>query len=112
MAWVYKANMNTARQYLAGAGLQDAALSFGGGGSSAVTEAFNGTSWTTKNNMNNGRQNLAGAGLQDAALSFGGLNSSPSAVTEAYNSYFFTQLNILRFVKPSYAPPPNFFPFF
>ena len=62
--------------------------------------------------MNTARRYLAGAGLQDAALSFGGYSSTVVAVTEAYNSYFFTQLNILRFVKPSYAPPPNFFPFF
>ena len=111
MAWVYKANMNTARYGLAGCGTQTAALSFGGyrGDDVATTESFNGTSWTNKNNMNTARNALAGCGTQTAALSFGG---SPSAVTEAYNSYFFTQLNILRFVKPSYAPPPNFFPFF
>jgi hypothetical protein len=46
--------MNTARRFLAGAGIQTAALGFGGNPSTA-TESWNGTSWTTVNSMNTSR---------------------------------------------------------
>jgi hypothetical protein len=74
MAWVYKANLNTARYGLAGAGLQNAALAFAGynGGNLGTTEAFNGTSWSSKNSLNTARSSPAGAGLQNSALVFGG----------------------------------------
>jgi hypothetical protein len=66
--------------------------------------------WVYKANLNKGRHWLAGCGFQNATLSFGGWDGSSSlATTEAYNSYFFTKLNALRFIK---MPAPNFFPFF
>ena len=78
-------NLNTARYALAGCGVSDAALSFGGntGASSAVTEKFNGSTWSTSGNLNTARYQLAGCGVSDAALSFGG--NGPSAVTEKFN---------------------------
>jgi hypothetical protein len=43
-------NMNTARNSLAGAGTQTAAVAFGGGPPVAgATEEYNGTSWTNSN---------------------------------------------------------------
>jgi hypothetical protein len=57
-----------------GAGLQTAALGFGGYGATAVTgatEEYDGTSWATSpGSLNTARQQLAGAGTQTAALGF------------------------------------------
>ena len=77
--------LNTARRGLAGCGLQDAALSFGGYSAIAVTEKFNGSAWATIGNLNTARYALAGAGTQDAALSFGGYTNTYVAVTEKFN---------------------------
>jgi hypothetical protein len=55
--WASGNNMNTARDFLAGAGTQTAALAFGGYRSgvtpaySDVTEEYNGVSWTNSNPM-------------------------------------------------------------
>jgi hypothetical protein len=74
-AWSTGGNLNTAKGSLAGAGIQTAALAFGGNpGSKNETELYNGTSWTEVNNLNLGRGNLAGCGTSTAALGFGGYN--------------------------------------
>ena len=92
--WATGNNLNTARNYLAGAGTQSAALSFGGYNPSylAITEEYDGTSWVLSNNLNTARGYLAGAGTQTAALSFGGNNGSYFATTEEYNSVDFGSL--------------------
>ena len=85
-AWSAGNAMITARCGLAGAGTQNAALAFGGGGIPAVacTEAYNGTSWTAGGAMITARTQLAGAGTNTAALAFGGLFPNV-ACTETYN---------------------------
>jgi hypothetical protein len=72
--------MNTSRGQLSGAGLQTAALAFGGytGGSTGATEQYNGTSWTSIASMITARDLLGGCGTQAAGLAFGG---SPSVTT-------------------------------
>ena len=49
----YSGNLNTARTSLAGAGTQNAGLSFGGYDSSYsnITEEFNGSSWSSGGNL-------------------------------------------------------------
>ncbi len=88
-SWAAGGALATARDYLAGAGTQTAALSFGGitGGSTvaANTEAYNGTSWSAGGALATARGYLAGAGTQAAALSFGGYTTVAVANTEAYN---------------------------
>ena len=72
-SWTSGNNMNTARTYLgsAQAGLQTAALIFGGNtGPGAVCESYNGTSWTEVGDLNNARSGIAGAGIQTDALAF------------------------------------------
>jgi hypothetical protein len=70
--------LNTARDNnLAGAGIQTAALAFGGRNTTpavtGATESYDGNSWTTSpGSLNTARQTLAGAGTQTAALAFGG----------------------------------------
>jgi hypothetical protein len=73
-------DLNTTRQNLAAAGIQTAALAFGGGGPGVYTESWDGTSWTDVNDLNTGRDRLAGAGTQTSALAFGA-----SALTESWN---------------------------
>ena len=74
--WTAKADLNTGRRTLAGAGTGADALSFGGftSGVVATTERYDGggNSWTAKANMNTARGDLAGAGTAEDALSFGG----------------------------------------
>jgi hypothetical protein len=87
--WETTGSLNTARLTLAGAGVQDAALSFGGidelSFSSAVTEKFNGSTWVATGSLNTDVVGLAGCGIQSSALSFGGEKGTPSAITEKFN---------------------------
>jgi hypothetical protein len=78
-SWTSVNPMNTARQDLAGAGIQTAALAFGGSAPpfTGATEEYDGTTWTTSPaSLNTARNSLAGAGTQTAALAFGGIWSS------------------------------------
>jgi hypothetical protein len=61
------ASLNTARYYIAGAGIQTSALAFGGntGSQTGATEEYDGSTWTTSPaSMSTARDNLAGAGTQ------------------------------------------------
>ena len=82
-AWSTGNSMGTARDQLAGAGIQTAALAFGGRipSPTAITESYNGTNWTEVNDLNTARLALAGSGTSTAALAFGGA----SAATEEWN---------------------------
>jgi hypothetical protein len=74
-AWATGGNMGTSRERLAGAGIQTAALGFGGyspGVFAGATEEYDGASWTTGGNLGTARYQLAGAGTQTAGLAFGG----------------------------------------
>ena len=74
-SWATGGNLNTARYQLGGAGLQTAALAFGGNpptpGSNA-TEEYDGSSWANGGNLNTGRRAIEGNGTQTAALAAGG----------------------------------------
>jgi hypothetical protein len=78
--------MNTAIRYLAGCGLQTAALAFGGLGSGipTQTEEYDGSSWTTGATLNIARLRLGGAGTQTAGLGFGGQAPPDKNATEEY----------------------------
>ena len=97
-SYTSSASYNTGRRFGGMAGIQTAALLFGGqapGSSpdiSAATESWNGTSWTTLSNLNQNRTGLAGAGLQTAALAFGGNNDGPTQYsnTELWNGTSWT----------------------
>jgi hypothetical protein len=72
-AWSTGGNLNTARQFLGGAGSQTAALVFGGNKNpdtvTAETEAYNGSSWTEVADLNTARQNLGSAGTSNSCIS-------------------------------------------
>ena len=87
-AWASGGALNTGRGYLAGCGLQTAAVAFGGflaPGNSAATELYNGTSWTSSGSMGTARYYLGSAGTQTAALGFGGYASGNSSAVESFN---------------------------
>jgi hypothetical protein len=78
-------SLNTARNNLGGAGIQTAALAFGGNlvpPNTGATEEYDGTSWTTMQSLVTARTNLAGAGTQPAALAFGGRTPTTAATEE------------------------------
>jgi hypothetical protein len=81
-------SLNTARQYSGAAGIQTAALAFGGitPPTTAATEEYDGTSWATSpGSLNTARYALAGAGTQTAALAFGGTVPPQTGATEEWN---------------------------
>ena len=96
--WTATPNGNVAREALAGAGTQTAAVSFGGfyypeyapGGPGVKnnTEKYNGTSWTASGVMNTGRRYLAGCGTQTAALGFGGEILRPTSAVQSSTEKF------------------------
>jgi len=98
-SWTTVNSMNTARANLAGAGLQTAALAFGGETGAPtytnITESWNGTSWTTlPATMNTTRAILAGFGLQTAAIGAGGYTGTArSAAAELYNGTSWSNLS-------------------
>jgi hypothetical protein len=88
--------LNTVRYALSGAGLQTAALGFGGytdppaGGARNSTESWNGTSWTNVNPMNTTMLSGSGLGTQTAALAFGGIIPPTGNQTESWNGTSWT----------------------
>jgi hypothetical protein len=76
-------SLNTARGEFAGAGIQTAALAFGGTPAIGATEEYDGNSWATSpGSLNTARGELAGAGTQASALAFGGNVGSKTQTEE------------------------------
>ena len=97
-AWSAGGNMNTGRSDMGSAGIQTAALAFGGytGSDSAASESYNGTSWTSTPSLNTARSALSAGivGTQTAALaSFGYPSGSNSTATESWNGTSWTTVN-------------------
>ena len=94
-AWATGNNLNTARSAGGSAGIQTAALAFGGyvGSPTATTatEEYDGTNWATSpGSMNTARLALAGTGTQTAALAFGGADTVNTGATEEYDGTSWT----------------------
>jgi len=86
-SWTSVNNLPAVKYIHGGAGIQTAALAFGGyNGTAAVatTEEYDGTNWTAGNAMSTARYSLGSAGLQTAALAFGG-TPPVTAATEEYD---------------------------
>jgi hypothetical protein len=86
-AWSAGGALITARDGLAGAGSQNAALAFGGYTPTEVscTEEYNGSSWSAGGNLITARFTLGGAGTQNAGLAFGGYANAAMSCTEEYD---------------------------
>jgi len=94
-AWTTSNNLGTPRYVIRGAGVQTAALGFGGytlspNGYSAATEEYDGTSWTAGGSLPSARANVGSNGTQTAALAVGGYPLSPGNNTEEYNGTAWT----------------------
>ena len=95
-AWATGGNLNTARYIGGSAGIQTAALYFGGltvPPVTAVTEQYNGSAWTEVADLNTGRY-IAGAGTYTSALGFGG--PPAQALTESWNGSSWTEVGDLN----------------
>ncbi len=102
-SWATGNVMNRPRYALAGAGIQTAALAFGGnyppGDNFAdQTELYDGTNWTEVSDLNTGRQSLAGTGTSTSALAYGGLYPSTTvvALTESWSGSSWTEVGDLN----------------
>jgi len=94
-AWVSGGALATARSNLAGAGIQTAALAFGGQtpAMSSATEEYDGNGWTSGGDLGTARYKLAGAGTQTAGLAIGGgvpPSNTASGLTEEYGGTSWT----------------------
>ena len=107
-AWRTGTAMNTARAYLfGGAGIQTAALAFGGneppGAVTAKTESYDGSTWTEVADLNDSRGEIAGSGTYTAALASGGNSPNQTANTEIWNGSGWTEVNDLNTARKSLA---------
>jgi hypothetical protein len=134
-AWASSGSMNVARDRLAGAGTQTAALGFGseappGAGTAGnKSESYDGTSWTETPTIQTNRDSLAGAGTQTAALAFAGDSQVPpsggaatTGATEEWNGSSWSEQSDMSTARrllagngtqtaglavSGYAPPSN-----
>ena len=100
-AWGSGGSLNQARSLLSSAGIQTAALAFGGDGSPVPaagtdTESYDGSSWTELATVNTSRYGAVGVGLYTAAIMAGGAND-PSTVSnldvvESWNGSSWTEV--------------------
>jgi len=92
-AWISGGSLPTATTNGGGAGIQTAALYFGGATSplpngTSATYSYNGIAWTPVSSMVTGRTQLGGLGTQTAALAFGGYPKV--STTELWNGISWT----------------------
>ena len=97
-SWTELADLNTARQRPGGAGLQTAALCFGGDKDPATTysdetELWNGSSWTEVNDMNTARHGMGSMGTSTKAMGCSGYTGSVVGNTEQWNGTSWTEVN-------------------
>ena len=97
-AWSTGGNLNTGKGNVMGAGIQTAALKFGGRSPDvANTEQYDGTSWTEVADLNSVRRNSGSSGTTTAALAFGGFttppsSNGPSALNEQWDGSSWTEV--------------------
>ena len=103
-AWSSSSPLITAKGALGGAGIQTAAMVFGGAPAINTTEEYNGSGFSVGGTLNTGRSYMAGCGTQTAGLGFGGYTTAPNtqgqALTEEYDGSSWTEsgdLNTSRY---------------
>jgi hypothetical protein len=93
--WASGGNLPTITTQLGGAGIQTAALAFGGNSPAgtfvAAAYKYDGTSWTSTGSLNTARRGgIGGAGIQTSALAFGGYSTANSSASESFNGSTWT----------------------
>jgi hypothetical protein len=103
-SWSSGGNMNTARGYVGGTGIQTAALSAGGmtyppGTVQDNVEQYNGSAWTEVGDLNTARWQLAAGGTYTSAIGFGGATGFPAgsavANAETWNGSSWTEVGLI-----------------
>ena len=87
--WTEVSDLNTARNSLGGAGIQIAALAFGGNTPpyTGKTENWNGSTWTERADLSTSRYAAGAGGASSAsAIYFGGDTTAPVANTEEWTA--------------------------
>ena len=105
-SWASGGNVNTARETVAGNGIQTAALMTGGstpGGKSALTESYDGSSWTETGDLNTARSQLRSEGSYTATIAFGGVTTAVSALNESFNGSSWTETGDLNTARRGLA---------
>ena len=104
-SWASGGDMNTARRALASAGIQTAAITFGGYTTTqvALNEQYNGSSWTEVGDLNAARHGIRGVGIYTAALAVGGLSPSASALNEIWDGSSWTETGDLNTARGNFA---------
>ena len=98
-SWASSGAVNTARGWMASAGIQTAGMIMGGdpGARTDATELYDGTSWTEVNELNLIRGQNVGAGTYTASITFGGISppQSPSEIAkpESWDGTNWTEVN-------------------
>ena len=86
-SWASGGALATAREGIAGFGIQTAAIAAGGespvGGLLDSTEQYNGSTWTAGGALHGAEDQITGTGLSTAALAFGG--NPAIAITQGYD---------------------------
>jgi len=108
-AWASGAPLSTARNTIAGAGIQTAALMIGGNNPGATqkgnVEEFNGSGYSEINDLNTARSQSGAAGTTSAAVVFGGdvYPTSPrnTGATEEYSGSSWSEQNDLGTARRS-----------
>jgi hypothetical protein len=95
-AWATGGNLSTVRRENAGAGTQNAAITFGTSTSpSAQVEEYDGSAWTAGGSLGTARRAMGGAGTQTASLGFGGGPSSQDLLLLHLQKNMMVQLGLL-----------------
>jgi len=104
-SWASGGDMNTARRALASAGIQTAAITFGGYTTTqvALNEQYNGSSWTEVADLNAARHGIRGVGIYTAALAVGGLAPSATAANESWDGSSWTEIGDLNTARGNFA---------
>ena len=86
-AWTSGGSLNTARNYLAGCGIQTSALGFGGKTTTTVanTEEYNGSGFSAGGDLGTARRYLGGVGTQTAGLAVSGYTTTLLGNVEEYD---------------------------
>ena len=102
--WATGGTMNTGRDYMAGFGLQTAAIAAAGyiGTSvSALVEEYNGSGWSETTDVNTARRIPEGNGTSTAGLIVGGLHTATVGITEEFNGSTWSEKGDLNTVRRS-----------
>ena len=104
-SWASGGDMNTARRALASAGIQTAAITFGGYTTTqvALNEQYNGSSWTEVGDLNVAKHGIRGVGIYTAALAVGGFSPSASALNEIWDGSSWTEIGDLNTARGNFA---------